>query len=75
MPHHAVQLFPIHAAQWLQGVQAGHGAVFFDAVLVLSWHISVPGKLGRWTTHSSAGSSYLKRLTLHQDLGLQGSDG
>lgn len=75
MPHHAVQLFPIHAAQWMQGVQARHGAIVFYAVLGLSWQISDPGKPGRWTTHSSAGSSNSKRLTLHQDLRLQGSDG
>lgn len=75
MLHHAVQLLPIHAAQWMQGVEGGHRALFFGSILVLSRQIGVPGEPGRRTAHGSAGSSHSKRLTLHQDLGLQGSDG
>lgn len=59
----------------MQRVEARHRPILFDTVSVLSWQISVPGKTGARTAHSSARSGHSKRLTFHQDLRLQGSNG
>lgn len=75
MPHQTVQLFPVHAAEGVQGVVAGHGPALFGAVLGLAWQVSVPGETRRRAAHGSTGSGHTERLALHQDLSLQGGDG
>lgn len=75
MPHQTVQLLPVHAAQGVQGVEAGHGAALLGAVVGLSWQVSVPGEMGRRAAHGTTGSSHTERLALHQHLRLQGGDG
>lgn len=75
MPHQTVQLFPVHAAQGVQGVVAGHGPALVGAVLGLAWQVGVPGEAGGRAAHGSTGGGHAVRLALHQEHRLQGRDG
>lgn len=75
MPNQAVELLPVHAAQWVQGEVAGHGAALAAAVLGLTRQLGVPGQTGERFAHGSAGGGDAVRLTLHQDDRVQGGDG
>lgn len=75
MPHQTIQLLPVHAAQGVQGVVAGHRAALFGAVLGLARQVGVPGETRGRVAHRPTGGSHAERLALHQELGLQGGDG
>ena len=58
MPHQTVQLLPVHAAQGVQRVEAGHGAALLGAVLGLPRQVGIPGETGRRAAHGTTGSSH-----------------
>lgn len=74
MPHQTVQLFPVHAAQGVQGVVAGHGPALVGAVLGLAWQVGVPGEAGGRAGYRATGSGLSVGLSLHQNHRVQGGD-
>lgn len=56
MPHQAVQLLPVHAAQGVQREEAGHGAGALGAVLDLALQVRVPRDERGRAANGSAGS-------------------
>lgn len=74
MPHQTVQLLPVHVAQGVQGIVAGHGPALLGAVVGLARQVGVPGEAGKRAAHGPTGGGHAVGLALHQEHRIQGGD-
>lgn len=75
MPHQAVQLLAVHAAQRVERVLDERFPVFPGVVLGVAGQLRVPGQPGSGVAHGPTGGDKAERLAFHQVLRFHGGDG